>query len=296
MPHRHIPALSPAELEIALQELEATPLPLGTKQQLRLILIAASNPNSESVEASIASLPADRQQVIFDILQRVEAHQRRVAERGAAAALLLGLLGAASFVLALVDHFAMQENEIALLADQLFTVRQSIWRNAITDEAHANSLSVQGRFPSGTDLETLRRMSNEDAINIANTYNRDLERRINKLRKENPSGDLQYFVDNLRLWAIERAAWKAAQIALNTETNTREFARLRFWQENGLTDRRFIATGSPPTCEICIAIFGAGIVDFAYTQRHPLPAHPNCPHWYKLYRKARLNDATAWVG
>jgi hypothetical protein len=90
--------------------------------------------------------------------------------------------------------------------------------------------------------------------------------------------------------------WKAAQIALNTETNTREFARNRFWQENGLTERRLIASGPPPTCKICIRIFGAGIVDYAYTRRNPLPAHVNCPHWYQLYRKPKVDTAKAWMG
>lgn len=79
---KRIPSLDPATLELAIQELRATKLPASAKAQIEQMIRAASNPDSESPEAVILTLPKDRQKNIKAIAEDVEAWHADIAERG----------------------------------------------------------------------------------------------------------------------------------------------------------------------------------------------------------------------
>lgn len=292
----HIPPLPPDKLTLALQKVDAAPLSRSQREQIKQILIAASNEDSETVEAVIASLPKDRQQIIIRILLEIQQEQQGKIDAATILALGLGLLSLASLIAALINAFTLTADEETGQVDILLRERIAIWVKAITDEAQYCGCNRVGQPPKGADLDYLRGMSERDAKSVADTYNRALERYIQKITKDVPDGDTAYYTNLVRKWASERSIWKSAQVALNTETNTREYARKRFWEMNGLTERKFIATGVTPTCKICIRIFAAGVVGWDYVKRNPLPAHINCPHFYKIVHKPKVDCATVWIG
>ncbi len=292
----HVPPLPPDKLELALQEVDRLAVSLSAREQIKQILKAAANENSETVEAVIASLPKDRQQIVIDLLLKLQQQEQQHTSAAAILAAGLTLLSLASFLAALVAQFQVTADEIELRTDMLLRERVNIWIKAITDEARACGCDRSGVAPSGADLEALRSMSEKAAQSVADTYNRDVQRQLNKLTKAVPDGDKDYYLRELRKWAANRSVWKSAQIALNTETQTREYARRRFWEMNKLTERKFIATGVTPTCKICVRIFAAGVVGWDYVRRNPLPAHINCPHYYKLVHKPKVDCKTLWVG
>lgn len=192
--------------------------------------------------------------------------------------------------------YRMTDDDTAALEEALLTARKRAWQTTIEDEARQMGYSVRANPPSGLDLAELRAMSAEDAASITKTYNRDVARQLQKLYDANHRGNRTYYISRMERWAQERAVWKDASIALNTEMQTVQYAKSRFWQNNGLRGERFIASGPAAVCKVCIKIFAAGAVDYAYTQRYPFPSHVNCPHTYRKVGRARVPLDELWVG
>lgn len=192
--------------------------------------------------------------------------------------------------------YRMTETDTDALERELLTARKRAWRLTIEEEARQMGYRIRANNPSGIDLLELVAQSKDDAKDITNTYNRDVERQLRQLFAANPRGNRAYYIKNMETWAAQRAVWKNASIALNTEQQTVQYAKSRFWQNNGLRGDRFVATGPSPTCKICIRIFAAGTVTYAYTQRHPFPAHVNCPHSYRRIGRTRVPLSELWIG
>lgn len=61
----HIPALTPEQLELAIQQLKAeTAIPVAGQQLIEDMLRAASAPGGESIGAAISGLPPERRQIV----------------------------------------------------------------------------------------------------------------------------------------------------------------------------------------------------------------------------------------
>lgn len=83
---KHIPALKPAELELALLKLdEQKNLSRAAKQQLAEMLKAAANPASQSADAVIATLSQARRKDIEDTASGVAKRTMKTARRGSKA-------------------------------------------------------------------------------------------------------------------------------------------------------------------------------------------------------------------
>lgn len=85
MPKRkHIPALSPEKLQIALQQLDALKISPAAKRQLKLMIQTAANPDNDKVEAIIKTLPKDRQQqiqaIMVDLTRRTTSITNRATQ------------------------------------------------------------------------------------------------------------------------------------------------------------------------------------------------------------------------
>ena len=182
------------------------------------------------------------------------------------------------------------------LEAQLLAQRKRVWRQALADEARNYRCNKTPRDPSAGDLADIKFMSAEDARSIVNTYNRDVERQLVKLYNANPRGNRYYYAKQMEEWAAARALWKIPSISLNTETITREFALVRFREMNLPNDLVYIFTGPPPTCEVCVAEFAAGLVSYTYIRQHPCPRHVNCPHSWKPVRRPRIDCEDLWLG
>ena len=288
----HIPALAPNDLEIALQRIDMLAIDPAAKRQLKAMLKAASNPDTEKIETILKTLPKARQEEIQRIFDEIAARQQAQIDEANRRLLLLGLLTLGG----LLTSYLLTTDQQALTAGQLFEQSKRVWLSAIQDEIDYVGVNARAQGPNGVDYDYLRQMAEDDAASITATYNRDIERRINKLYEEFPNASKEFYIQSLRAWAEDRAGWKGIQIAANTEFKVREYAKRRFAKENFAKETRFIFTGPPATCEDCVKRFAAGIVDFAYKDEYPCPRHPNCPHHWKPVRKPKVDAANLWVG
>ena len=78
----HIPPLKPDRLEQSLKQLETLPISASEKAVLADILKAAANPQSEDIHVIIASLPAERRQLIEVTVKELGAITAGVMARG----------------------------------------------------------------------------------------------------------------------------------------------------------------------------------------------------------------------
>lgn len=192
--------------------------------------------------------------------------------------------------------YQMQTADIQALAAELLERRKSEWRLALTEEARRHGCNNrQGESPRLGDLDELRRMSLEDARQIAKTWNKDVISQLRALYGNNPRGNRYYYYSNMEVWARARAGWKNPQIALQTAQTTRWYAQNRFRELNSIRPR-YVFSGPPPVCAVCVEEFAAGVVDERYIQRHPCPRHIGCPHEWQSVRAERIPCEDMWVG
>jgi hypothetical protein len=196
----------------------------------------------------------------------------------------------------ITEAYAYAADDIATLTRRIAERRRAAFVNQLSDLARVHGCGQLARAPRGADNRELTQQSQVDAESIARTFNRDLARAIERLNKSNPRGNRRYYTSNLDKWSKARDVWKSLQIGLNTDSTARQLAHRRFYEMNAGLAQRFAAFGVPPVCKICIRIFAAGVVDFAYTQRNPLPAHIFCPHLYQPVAPAKAECAKLWLG
>lgn len=192
--------------------------------------------------------------------------------------------------------YSYDQDDIDKLAGKLTERRRASWINSLSDLAATHGCSQLAGTPKGTDARKLADDSRADAESIASTYNRELRNQVNRIFAANPRAQRSVYIKQLDAWAKRRDAHKTLTIALNTDGTARQFARERFYQMNVDLSKWFTASGPPPTCRLCIAIFAAGIVSFAYTQAHPFPRHQNCPHLYRAVAPTRAECGRLWLG
>lgn len=194
--------------------------------------------------------------------------------------------------------YSLQSADERALAQTLLSSRKAAWATGLRDVMRQHGCNGAPNAPSGGDLAELRRLSAEDAKSIAATWNRELSAEIERLYAANVRGNRQYYYSNLEKWATKRDQWKSAQIALNTETTTRQYARSQFYANNSFRGQRYRLTGPPPVCPVCSRHFGAGIVEQAYVDRAGLGAfHVGCTHEFQVVRPEKVNDcAELWTG
>lgn len=192
--------------------------------------------------------------------------------------------------------YAYQDADITKLAGQITERRRAVWVNTLRDLARTHGCSQYPGTPKMGDAKELARQSLADAQSIAKTFNRDLNAQINRIYNENPRANRATYYKRLNEWSKKRATWKNLTIGLNTDGTARYLATTRFYEMNASLSRSFVASGPPATCKICIRIFAAGVVTRDYVSRHPLPAHLNCPHFYRSAAPVRAQCGSLWLG
>jgi hypothetical protein len=192
--------------------------------------------------------------------------------------------------------YEYHEDDITKLAKRLTERRRATWINTLSELARIHGCNQLAATPKGEDAKELARLSREDAQSIANTFNRDVRRQIERIYTENPRANRSLYFKRLEAWAKKRDTWKVYQIGLNTDGTARHYALTRFYQQNPQLSRNFVASGVPPTCKLCIKIFAAGVVDLEYTIRNPLPRHIGCPHVYRNAAPMLAQCGSLWLG
>lgn len=193
--------------------------------------------------------------------------------------------------------YKMQDSEIQALQDDLLRQMSRAWQKGITDEARRFGCpAARGNAPRGNDLADMKRLAKRDAESIGKTWNRDVERQVEKLYQANPRGNRQYYISNMQRWVEQRNAYKAPQIALMTETNIRQLARSRFWDENNIT-AGFKLVGPPPVCKVCSQLIARGTVSKAVKEKNEAPVHIGCTHeWNAVNTKpSRIPCQQMWI-
>lgn len=198
----------------------------------------------------------------------------------------------------LIQLYKQTPEEVRATADFVLNLMSIAWRRGISDEAHAAGCpQAFGKPPSGRYLQELTALARKDAVGIADTFNRDITREINRLVAANPDEAPGFYGQQLEAWIRQRNAWKNRQIALNSELQGREIGRGHFWRNN-YQAMQFRFAGPPTGCPICLRLLGLGTVSREYMEAHPAPIHINCPHYWKAVntKPLRLDCATIWVG
>lgn len=197
----------------------------------------------------------------------------------------------------LIVTLSMSSNDATALAAVLLEQRQDAYTLAIQKQITLVGCQRQAQAATGEQLAQLQADSTRDAQSIVNTFNRDLERRVNQIIVDNPDGRRGPIESAIRQYLNERAQWKDRQIALMTSKTARAYAEEQFRRKNGIVDQRYIYAGPPPVSDECKTNTAAGIVPAAYIQDHPTPAHINCPHsWAIVATETVSNCAGLWVG
>ncbi len=79
---RHIPALTPNRLKLALEQIDGANLSKHTRETLKGMVRAAANPQAETPEAVLRSLSPERQQDILALQRELRTQTRGVVQRG----------------------------------------------------------------------------------------------------------------------------------------------------------------------------------------------------------------------
>lgn len=192
--------------------------------------------------------------------------------------------------------YSYQSDDTARMTRVITERRKATWLNVLGDLAKTHGCSQFPKSVKGSDARELERMSQEDAESITRTYNRELRNQIERIYKANPRANRNAYYRQLEAWAKKRNSWKSLQIGLYSDSTARYYAKSRFWAENGLQDGRFVFRGPPPTCERCVKLFAAGVVDGAFVRSHKTPIHHNCPHEWERIGAQKIACSELWLG
>lgn len=188
--------------------------------------------------------------------------------------------------------------EIQQIETQLIEARKRAWLTAMQQEARRWGWTGPVNPPRREDLDWIRHESRLDAESIVATWNRDVDRQLDRLYAENPRGNRFYFQKHMETWAAQRESWKSRQIATQTEMSTMNYARQRFEEMNGLRGGLLVFDGPPPVCGDCVQLYAMGPVSQAVADRYPCPRHIGCTHFWSRVRGSIKAPAPAelWVG
>lgn len=191
--------------------------------------------------------------------------------------------------------YRMESADVRQLSNQLLESRKRAWANALREEAQRHGCTRTPNAPRKADLAELKRMCQEDAANIAATWNADVERQIERIFAATPTANRNTYFSRLETWSRERDTWKLQQISLNTELTTRQYARDQFAQKNNLRGKwKFV--GSPPVCKVCTRLYGLGYVTRDKVDQYGHSQHVNCPHEWIEVQPKQMPCGDLWLG
>ncbi len=197
---------------------------------------------------------------------------------------------------AIVGHYAMTDDDIQRLVDQISAQLTATYRRVILQQLQLYKCQ---KLPSDPiDPQSQRWIEDKalkDAKGIATTYERDLRNKVQSIYRNNPRSNRFAYMRALDAWTLKRNAYKVPSISLNTMTQARKYAKDEFRSRN-VKGGKYILVGPPPVCKLCIRIKALGAVDVATTKRRPLPAHGGCPHDYEALTLGKFDCEEAWTG
>jgi len=134
----------------------------------------------------------------------------------------------------------------------------------------------RGQLSIGPEWVSLDSQSVTDARSITNTYNRDLARQINKIRRDVPRANRNTYAKRVRDWSRERDVWKDKQVRTQAANGARAQAQKDFYQNNGLTEGTAVLRPRTAVCPVCQGFINRGEVPVNVATGNPPPYHPSC--------------------
>lgn len=196
------------------------------------------------------------------------------------------------------EAYRMDDVDLQALYASLETQLTRTYRQVIASQLNLYGCQKLATGPDATSLKWIQQKARTDSISIANTYERELRNKIQAIYQQNKRSNRYAYARAIDAWMTQRSKYKIPSISLNTMTAAREYAKDRFITENGI-EGKFVFTGPPPVCKICIRIKGYGPMTYKQTRLpgRRLPAHLGCPHTYSqlIPKKIPCDDMT-WTG
>ncbi len=198
----------------------------------------------------------------------------------------------------IVSLYEFTDADIASLESTLFEQLRLAWLEQMRALAVRHGVANPTPTLQGADLERLQGKAREDALSIANTYNRELRNQVEAIYARNPGITRNEMISILESWGRKRDEYKSIQVALAIVMWAVYYGLQQFVIHNGLFNELFEAVGGTPVCPICMRIVGDGIVSYDYTVANPLPAHISCSHEYYAVNPQDLarQGVAIWVG
>lgn len=172
------------------------------------------------------------------------------------------------------------------------------YRETLNQQLRLYSCQKSATGPDSEAASWIETKAKADSESIARTYDRELMAQIRRIHSANKRTNRFGYMSALDTWLASRTPRKTASISLNTMTAAREYAKDRFITENGV-EGKFVFTGPPPVCKLCIRIKGLGPITYKQTRlaRNRLPAHLGCPHTYQQLIPKKIGcDENTWTG
>ncbi len=192
--------------------------------------------------------------------------------------------------------YKFQDSEIEEYAQRLITAKTRAYKEAIAEELRRTGCSKAVRDPAGAELRHIRAAARTEAAGIVKTWNRDVERQLERIYRETPTANRNTYISRMEAWAARRDVQKSLSIALNTTQEARGYAAVRFATRNKI-ETKWMFVGPPPVCQICARLFAKGLVTLAFVKRNPVPVHPGCPHSWRQQTTTQAFDCDAlWAG
>lgn len=306
---KRLPRLDHAQLEAFETRLSQSNLTIGQQRTIMASMRTAANPQAESPEYGVASLPPDRRKIadssiretaaIFSFSYNFEVpfdEQMRFNEELAGAQSEDSKALEWALVLALLAYFLFPESEVKTLYDSILKAYSAAWELAIKEQAAKYGCpNARVGNPSGGTLAQLREWAKRDSESIAKTYNTDAERTLSKLYEANPLGNVAYYLAGMAQWASSRQAQKNLTIGIQNVQAGYQLGMQDFHVNNQLqTEYRF--SGSPPVCPVCSKLMSLGAVDYVTMATNGAPIHPNCGHYWVSTKSYKIPCVQMWTG
>jgi hypothetical protein len=197
--------------------------------------------------------------------------------------------------------FRMSSTEAQTLADELFKRSKLVYERTVNDQLAALSHPPDFRLTNRAELQALRREANATALAIADTYNRDLARKVDAVVEAERTRGLnrQTLARRLSDWHSERAVWKDEQIE-RTEAARAATRAVQEWSRNSRIEdtARFIlrpAESSHDDANDVAAREGRLLTQDEVESFH-LPQHPNERHVPVVALPSQVDLGAVWLG
>lgn len=305
---RRLPRLDRAQIETLDRRLRS--MNIMGRDAILASLNAAANPQAETPEFGLSSLPQSRRSIaersiaqsslVFDnaVSQSIGLDELQAFDEALQEAQVEQKEGLDwSLVLLLLGFFLISANQQDDLEEFILSAYIDAYMLGIRESAASHGCNASPRRPSGSQLAQLKQWAKQDAQSIGDTYQREAQNELQRLWLANPLGNIAYYTAGMTAWANQRKSHKSITIAINNAQKGYWYGQEQFILKNGLAiSSKWRFAGVPPICPICVRLFGLGHVDFATAQSNPLPAHVNCPHYWEEVNPKNLGCEGLWLG